>query len=336
MCAMKSSMSRTIHGSRDDAAGNDHGRHRRRGAPVTTNATQILIGKQVWRPLAARKIADRCRRGDRSGVRHRCFESDTGARQTRFRNWPAPQPAGHRCSASGWPINCPAVPELDGLDRFEARKKAAEMLEANGLLAKTSRTKITSDSANAATSPIEPRLSEQWFLRYPKTEGSARGRARSFDPLLSRALGKGLRAMAGEHSGLVHQPPDLVGPSHSGLVSKKSETQQSHLCRIEPPSDAENWAQDPDTLDTWFSSWLWAFETMDEETREKFYPTSASRDRAGHYFLLGRAHDHRRARVQAGQDRTIEDNIPFHDVFFTGIIRDKQGRKMSQVVRQFA
>ncbi len=43
---------------------------------------------------------------------------------------------------------------------------------------------------------------------------------------------------------------------------------------LEPPPDAENWEQDPDTLDTWFSSWLWAYETMDAETRRKFYPTS--------------------------------------------------------------
>ena len=37
---------------------------------------------------------------------------------------------------------------------------------------------------------------------------------------------------------------------------------------------AENWTQDPDVLDTWFSSWLWPFETMDERTRAKFYPTT--------------------------------------------------------------
>src|SRR5690242_19316699 len=52
----------------------------------------------------------------------------------------------------------------------------------------------------------------------PENEGSARGGARSFDPLLPRALGKSLRPMAGEHSGLVHQPPGLVGTPNPGLV----------------------------------------------------------------------------------------------------------------------
>ena len=56
-----------------------------------------------------------------------------------------------------------------------------------------------------------------------------------------------------------------------GTGKKKSEV----YVGIEPPVDAENWTQDLDTLDTWFSSWLWAYETMDVETRKKFYPTSA-------------------------------------------------------------
>src|SRR2546423_11976375 len=52
-----------------------------------------------------------------------------------------------------------------------------------------------------------------------KDEGSARGRARTLDSVLSGALGKSLRAMAGEHSGLVHQPASLVGASNTGVVS---------------------------------------------------------------------------------------------------------------------
>ena len=74
--------------------------------------------------------------------------------------------------------------------------------------------------------------------------------------------------MAGEHSGLVHQPAGLVGTSHTGVVRATSEI------RVQIESPGDGWTQDPDTLDTWFSSWLWAYETMDEETRKKFYPTS--------------------------------------------------------------
>ena len=64
---------------------------------------------------------------------------------------------------------------------------------------------------------------------------------------------------------------------------------------IEPPPDPQNWIQDQDTLDTWFSSWLWAYETMDHEDTEEILSDQRARHRTGHHFLLGRAHDHRRA-----------------------------------------
>ena len=74
-------------------------------------------------------------------------------------------------------INCPGVPELDGLDRFVARKKAAEMLAESGLLAKEEPHESTVGFSERAGVPIEPRLSEQWFLKYPRVAGSA-GRGR--------------------------------------------------------------------------------------------------------------------------------------------------------------
>ena len=118
-------------------------------------------------------------------------------------------------------INCPGVPELDGLDRFVARKKAAEMLAERGLLAKEEPHESTVGFSERADVPIEPRLSEQWFLKYPRVAGSAgRGRSSGCDSFSPRALGNGLPTLAGEHPGLVHQPSALVGPSHSGLVSE--------------------------------------------------------------------------------------------------------------------
>ena len=119
-------------------------------------------------------------------------------------------------------INCPAVPELHGLDRFEAREKAAELLQEKGLLSKTEPHENNVGFSERSEVPIEPRISEQWFLALSENEGSARRRARSSHPLLSRALGKGLRAMAGEHSGLVHQPAGLVGTPDTGVVSEIS------------------------------------------------------------------------------------------------------------------
>jgi valyl-tRNA synthetase len=92
------------------------------------------------------------------------------------------------------------------------------------------------------------------------------------------------------------------------------------LCQIESPGDG--WVQDTDVLDTWFSSWLWAHETMDAATRAKFYPTSVLVTGPDIiFFWVARM-------IMAGLEYTGE--IPFRDVFFTGIIRDKQGRKMSK------
>ena len=101
---------------------------------------------------------------------------------------------------------------------------------------------------------------------------------------------------------------------------------------IEPPPDAENWVQDPDVLDTWFSSWLWPFATMgwtgDKETDAKnatlraFYPTTdlvTGPDII--FFWVARM-------IMAGHEWM--GDLPFRNVYFTGIIRDKQGRKMSK------
>ena len=87
-------------------------------------------------------------------------------------------------------------------------------------------------------------------------------------------------------------------------------------------ADQENWHQDADVLDTWFSAWLWPFATMDAATRKKFYPTQdlvTAPDII--FFWVARM-------IMAGFE--YQGTIPFENVFFTGIIRDLQGRKMSK------
>ena len=181
--------------------------------------------------------------------------------------------------------------------------------------------------------PIEPRLSEQWFLRYPKTEEALAVVREHLIRFLSSALGKGLCAMAGEHSGLVHQPAGLVGASDPGLVSKawnreqKREKQRftsvsSRLrmrktgCRI-PTRSTPGFHRGSGLTKRWTR----------KRGRSFIRPSILVTGPDIIFFWVARM-------IMAGlefnpaRSERDEDNIPFHDVFFTGIIRDKQGRKM--------
>src|SRR6266496_346253 len=129
-----------------------------------------LIGKRAWRPLAREKlpiIADEAIDPEfGTGVlkvtpAHDKLDFEIGQRHN--------LPIVDVLYADGT-INCPTVPELHGLDRFEARHKAAEILKERKLLSKTEPYENNIGFSERSEVPIEPRLSEQWFLRYPKTK----------------------------------------------------------------------------------------------------------------------------------------------------------------------
>jgi len=205
-----------------------------------------------------------------------------------------------------------------GLDRFEARVEAVDKLRELGILVKEEPHENHVGFSERTDVPVEPRLSEQWFLKYPKT---AEARAAVRDHLIRFFPARWEKV----YDHWLENIQDWcisrqLWWGHRIPVWYSGDETPQIKCQIESPG--EGWVQDPDVLDTWFSSWLWAHETMDAEARKAFYPTSVLVTGPDIlFFWVARM-------IMAGLEYTGE--IPFRSVYFTGIVRDKQGRKMSK------
>jgi valyl-tRNA synthetase len=232
-------------------------------------------------------------------------------------------------------LNALAGEEFAGMDRFKARAKAVEKLDEMGLLVRIEDYENNVGFSERADVPIEPRISMQWFLKYPQLEESTKAvadREIKFRPerwaktyahwmeniqdwCISRQLWWGHRIP-------VWYRKDRAEELQNAESLDKGTAGDALHVGFDPPADPENWVQDEDVLDTWFSSWLWPFATMDEPTKDKFYPTTdlvTGPDII--FFWVARM-------IMAGFEFTGKK--PFSNVYFTSIIRDKQGRKMSK------
>ena len=217
-------------------------------------------------------------------------------------------------------LNALAGPEFDGMERFAAREAAAAKLGEMGLLVRVEDYENNVGFSERADVPIEPRLSEQWFLKYPQVNASL------------EAVTSGKIRFVPERWAKIYEhwmtniqdwciSRQLWWGHRIPVWYRKDDASVMHV-GLDAPADAENWRQDEDVLDTWFSSWLWPFATMDDATRKKFYPTNdlvTGPDII--FFWVARM-------IMAGLEFTGE--APFRNVFFTSIIRDLKGRKMSK------
>lgn len=233
---------------------------------------------------------------------------------------------------------------LVGEDRFEARKKIVEMLRESGNLVRVEEYISPVGYSERTNAVIEPKLSAQWFLKMESLAKEALEAVESgkikFIP--EKYINTYRHWMENAHDWCISRQlwwgqriPAYYLPDGTVVVEESIEKAVEAAQAICPGIKAEELRQDEDVLDTWFSSWLWPISVFDpkipghpERQANKdlsyYYPTNdlvTGPDII--FFWVARM-------IMAGGE--FMKDVPFRNVYFTGIVRDKLGRKMSKTL----
>ncbi|KJY55912.1 Valine--tRNA ligase [Lactobacillus kullabergensis] len=216
--------------------------------------------------------------------------------------------------------------KYEGMDRFECREALVKDLKEQGYLIKVKPIVHSVGHSERSGVQVEPRLSTQWFVKMKpladkvlenqKTAGKVNFVPKRFEQTLNHW-------MEDVHDWVISRQ---LWWGHRIPAWYNKKTGEMYVGE-EAPKDIENWKQDPDVLDTWFSSALWPFSTLgwpDEDSADfkRYFPTDALV--TGYdiiFFWVSR---------MIFQSLHFTHKRPFNDVVLHGLIRDEQGRKMSK------